>query len=250
VLWLATGYEWAPNNTKLRVTLRPGVLWSDGVPFSARDVAFTFELMRRVPALDRDDIWTYLGAVEVQGAGGVEFTFKRVYTPGLAHIGQQPIVPEHKWKDVAQPATFDDPNPVATGPFTEVLRFEPDVYELGRNPRYWQKGKPEIAAIRLPLYPSNADLTRALEDGTLDWASLFLPDIERTYVGKDPGRRLYWYPDLGPSVLLHVNTKKKPFDDRNVRKALSMALDRPRITKEALYGYAAPADATGLPDSQ
>ena len=50
--WLATGYEWAANNTRLRFSIRSGVLWSDGTPFSARDVVFTFDLMRRVPPLD------------------------------------------------------------------------------------------------------------------------------------------------------------------------------------------------------
>jgi len=51
-------------------------------------------------------------------------------------------------------------------------------------------------------------------------------------------------------VLLYLNTRQKPFDERTVRKALSMAIDRPRITREALNGYAPPADATGLAESQ
>src|SRR5262249_44048958 len=86
--------------------------------------------------------------------------------------------------------------------------------------------------------------------GKVHWASLFLPDIEKGYVAKDPAHRLYWYPDNGPSVLLYLNTQRKPFDDRNVRKALGLALDRQRILKEALNDYAPPADATGLPESQ
>ena len=219
-------------------------------PFTARDVAFTFGLMRRVPALDPQGLWQFLESVVAEGATAVEFTFKRTYTPGLAVIGTQPIVPEHKWKDVAQPASFDDPNPVGTGPFTEVRRFEPTVYELGRNAKYWQSGKPAVAALKVPLYRSNDEIVQALAKGELDWASLFLADIEGGWVAKNPARHQYWYPDLGPTVLLELNTRKKPFDDREVRKALSMALDRPRITTQALKGYAAPADASGLADSQ
>ena len=140
--WLASAYSWSADNLTFRVTTRPGVRWSDGQPFTARDVAFTFDLMRRFPALDHDAVWLFLESVTARDAQTVEFKLKRPYTPGAVYLGEQAIVPEHKWKDVAQPATFDDPSPVATGPFVAVKRFEPTVYELGRNPTYWQPGKP------------------------------------------------------------------------------------------------------------
>ena len=248
--WLATGYEWSADNLKLRFTLRRSVVWSDGQPFSARDVTFTFDLMHRVPALDRGGVWTFLSSVSAIDPNTVEFSLKRPFTPGLASIGQQAIVAEHTWKDVTQPAAFDDPTPVGTGPFTEVRRFEPTVYELGRNRRYWQAGKPAVEVLRVPLYGSNEEILRALRAGELDWASLFLPDVEKGWVAADAAHHQYWYPDLGPTVLLYLNVQQKPFDDRNVRKAVSMALDRARVVKEAINNYVIPADATGLADSQ
>jgi peptide/nickel transport system substrate-binding protein len=248
--WLATSYRWVANNTKLRFSIRSGVLWSDGTPFSARDVAFTFELMRRFPLLDRQRLWGLLADAVALDAATVEFTLKRPYTPALVYIGHQPIVPEHIWKSVPQPVSYDDPNPVGTGPFTEVRRFQPTVYELGRNERYWQSGKPAVALLRVPLYRSNEEIVKALSADELDWASLFLPDIENSWVAKDPARHQYWYPDFGPTVLLYLNTRHKPFHEREVRKAISMAIDRARITKEAMNGYALPADVAGLAESQ
>ena len=248
--WLGTRYVWSENNKRLRFTLRPAVLWSDGTPFTSRDVVFTFELLRRFPALDRSKMWGFLSEVAAVDSTTVDFVFKRPFTPGLASIGQLPIVPEHKWKAVANPATFADPRPVGTGPFTEVLRFEPMVYELGRNPHYWQPGRPKVNSVRVAMYHSNQELKQALEKGEVDWASLFIPDIEKSYVAQDPTRRAYWYPDFGTTTLLYLNTGKKPFDDKNVRKAISMAIDRQRIVTEALSGYAPPADATGLAESQ
>jgi peptide/nickel transport system substrate-binding protein len=248
--WLATGYRWVANNTRLRFSIRSGVLWSDGTPFSARDVAFTFELMRRFPPLDRQRLWSLLADAVALDATTVEFTLKRPYTPALVYIGHQPIVPEHTWKSVPQPVSFDDPSPVGTGPFTEVRRFQPTVYELGRNEKYWQSGKPAVALLRVPLYRSNEEIVKALSADELDWASLFLPDIENSWVAKDPARHQYWYPDFGPTVLLYLNTRHKPFHEREVRKAVSMAIDRVRITKEALNGYALPADVAGLAESQ
>jgi peptide/nickel transport system substrate-binding protein len=248
--WLATAHAWSADNLKLRFTLRPNVQWSDGLPFSARDVVFTFELMRRHPELDHDAVWQFLSSVAAVDARTVEFTLKRPYTPGLLYIGEHPIVAEHHWKSVAEPETFEDPSPVGTGPFVQVLKFEPTVYELGRNKAYWQPGKPAIDVLRVPLYRSNQDVVRAMHADEVDWASLFFPDIEKDWVSKDAARHQYWYADFGPTVLLYVNARQGPFDSGAVRKALSMAVDRTRISKEAMNGYVAPADATGLAESQ
>jgi peptide/nickel transport system substrate-binding protein len=248
--WLGTRYDWSANNKRLRFTLRPGVAWSDGTPFTARDVIFTFELLRRFPALDRVQMWGFLSEVTAVNGSAVDFVFKRAYTPGLISIGQLPIVPEHKWKGIADPATFDDPSPVGTGPFTEVLRFEPMFYELGRNPRYWQPGKPAVSSLRVPMYHSNQEIVQAIEKGELDWASVFIANIETAYVARNPVRHTYWYPDFGSTTLLYLNTQRRPFGDKNVRKAISMAIDRERIVTEAVSRYAPPADATGLAESQ
>jgi len=50
------------------------------------------------------------------------------------------------WRHVADPLAFTNPNPVGTGPFTEVRVFRNQVWELGKNPRYWQPGKPAVDA--------------------------------------------------------------------------------------------------------
>ena len=65
--WLATSFQWSADNTKLRFAVRSGVVWSDGTPFTARDVAFTFGLMRRVPALDLQGLWQFLENVVAEG---------------------------------------------------------------------------------------------------------------------------------------------------------------------------------------
>src|SRR6185295_2475348 len=67
VPWLATSFQWSADNTKLRFALRSGVVWSDGTPFTAGDVAFTFGLMRRSPALDPQGLWQFLASVTADG---------------------------------------------------------------------------------------------------------------------------------------------------------------------------------------
>jgi peptide/nickel transport system substrate-binding protein len=216
---------------------------------TARDVAFSFDLVRRHPALDTRSVWVFLSDVLAKDDTTVEFTFKRAYTPGLVYIGHHPIVPEHAWKDVADPSTFRNENPVASGPFTAVATFAPEVYEIRRNGTYWQVGKPKVLAVRVPAFPDNEAATRALVEGRLDWAGLFVADVDSAFVAKDRTHNHYWFPPVGNPVLLYLNTTRAPWRDANVRKAVSMAIDRAEIAKTAMHGYARPADATGLPDT-
>ncbi|WP_437665045.1 ABC transporter substrate-binding protein [Sorangium sp. So ce1182] len=247
--WLATRYSWSDGNRKLTFTTRSGVKWSDGHPFSARDVSFTFALLKKHPALDLAGIWKFLGSVTAESEDVVEFTLRRPYVPGLSYIGHQPIVPEHKWKDVADPVTYANESPVATGPFTEVKTFQNQVYELGKNPHYWQEGKPAVDGLRFPAYPGNDQVSMALVNGEIDWAGAFVPDIEQVFVAKDPAHHHYWFPLVGGTATLYPNSTRKPFDDVRVRKAISMAIDRDQIVKIAADNYTHGADATGLDDS-
>ncbi len=249
VPWLGVAHEWREQNRVLRVTTRPGVLWSDGQPFTARDVAFTFQLMKRHPALDRRGTWSFLADVRAPDDHTVDFSFKRVFIPGFDEVAAQQIVPEHVWASVSDPVSFSNDVPVATGPFTEVRVFRNQVYELGRNPRYWQEGLPRFDAIRCLAYPSNDRANMALVFDELDLAGNFIPAVDRVFVERDPEHHHYWFPLTGSSIFLYANTTKVPFDDVRVRKALSMAIDRDLLVDVALYRYSRPADATGLSDA-
>ncbi len=246
VPWLATAWEWRDEGLTLAFTLRQGVQWSDGKPFTADDVVFTFELLKRFPALDQKAVWKFLEGVSVADSGEVLFRFKRVYVPALPWVAHQPIVPRHVWQGIEDPVAFTNPTPVATGPFTEVRLFQNQVYELGRNPRYWQPGKPAVEALRLPAFPSNDQANLALVDGELDWAANYVPAVDRVFVRRDPAHHHYWFPPLGSTVFLYANTTRAPLGSASVRKALSMAIDRALVVDVAMSRYTTAADATAL----
>ena len=103
--------------------------------------------------------------------------------------------------------------------------------------------------MRQPAYTGNDQANLATVNGENDYAANFIPDIEKTFVAKDPANNGYWFPSVGATVMLYLNTTKKPFDDVNVRKAISMAIDRDQIATVAEYGYTKPADVTGLSDA-
>lgn len=249
VPWLATAYEWRDGNRVLRITTRDGVRWSDGSRFSARDVAFTFDLTRRFRGLDRRGVWGFLESVRLVDARTVDLRFQRVFIPGFDEVAAQQIVPEHVWSRVEDPVTFANENPVGTGPFTEVKTFRAQIYELGRNPFYWQPGRPALHALRFPAYPSNDRANLALVFDEVEWAGNFIPAIDRVFVQRNPEHHQYWFPLTAGVVYLYVNCTRAPFNDVRVRKALSMALDRPLMVDVAAFRYTHPADATGMSES-
>jgi peptide/nickel transport system substrate-binding protein len=176
----------------------------------------------------------------------VVFEFKRPYSPGLRVVGEQPIAPAHVFEKLPHPLTDPNENPVATGPFTVIKSFSPTLYEVTRNEKYWQRDKVKIAGFRVPLFRGNQEAIAALMDGQVDWGSIFIPNAESTFVARDPLHNKVWYAPFGEPILLYFNTTRKPFDDKHVRRALSMSFDRGRIVKEAMNGYAPVLDATGL----
>jgi peptide/nickel transport system substrate-binding protein len=249
VPWLAERFELSPDGLRLRFFLRPGVKWSDGRAFTARDVEFTFALMKAWKPLDARGLWARLSDVQALDAATVEVVLARPAAPAFEEIAQQAIVPEHVWKDVPDPVHFANERPVATGPFTEVRFFGAQGYEVARNPHYWQTGRPAVEALRFRAFPSNESALLALLNDEVDWAGMFVPAIERVYVARDPAHHHYWHPLLDATVFLYANAARPPFDDERARKALSMAIDRARIVKVAMNGHTRPADATGLSDA-
>jgi peptide/nickel transport system substrate-binding protein len=248
VPWLASSYSWNSDNTELTFKIQPNVLWSDGQPFSTKDILFTFDLLKNNPALLNNIGSILTDNIESWSApddSSVVFKFKIVHTPALYLLANQLIVPEHIWKDVKDPVTFTNENPVGTGPFTEITKFEDQIYVIEKNPHYWQPGKPYFQGLRFPAYPGNDQANLALANGELDWAGNFVPDIEKTFVAKNP-QDFHYYFIGGDGVLLYVNPNIKPFDNADVRKAISMGIDRKMVVDVAEFNYIPPLDATGL----
>ena len=246
VPWLAVSYKWNNDNTVLEMKTRENVFWSDGTPFSAKDVAFTTQIKKKFKALDTRNSWEYLDDVTAINDSVVQYKFNRVNVPGFDALATQAIVPKHIWEKVEDPVKFLNPNPVGTGPFTEILRFDNQIWELGKNQNYWQKGKPYVEKLVFPTFPSNEQVTLALNSGKLDWAGAFIPAVERVFVEKNPEHHKYWFPLTGHTTFLYTNTKDPLLKNKEIRKAISYAIDRDLVVKVGMYNYTEPASVTGV----
>ena len=240
VPWLATEWKAAEDGRSITFTLRDGVKWSDGQPFVADDVAYTFDASEEIKGG-----YDYLDTVTAEG-NQVTFSFNTAWSPALYDVGQLSILPEHVWSAMADPEKDANAKPVGTGPYTEVDSFQAQSFVLKKNPNYWQPEKQKIAGIKMLAFAGNDGANLAAANGDVDWAPQYIPNIEKTFVSKDKEHRHYWFPPTGAMINWQLNTTKAPFNDVDVRKALSMAVDRDQVTKIGMSGYAQPADCTGL----
>jgi peptide/nickel transport system substrate-binding protein len=240
---LASGYSFGDDLKSITVTLREGVEWSDGEAFDAGDVSFTYDMLKRHRTLDIRNIWDLIDRVTVVDDYTVRFDLRNVNTGIPYTIAQVYIVPEHIWRTVADPVTFTNaPNPVGSGPLTEIRRFTAQEYVQCRNPNYWDAEHLKVDCMRFPQIANNDQALAAAATGELDWFGSFLPDIDKTYVARDPEHHKYWFPP-GSLVFIAMNfetaneANRKAFNDLAFRRAFSMAMDRETMVDIAGYGY-------------
>jgi peptide/nickel transport system substrate-binding protein len=129
--WLSDSWE-QPDATTIVMHVRDGVTWSDGTKLTAKDVAFTLQLIKDYPELDIYGAWQHLDSVSVDG-DSVTMTLGSEDSPALAIIGKTMIVPEHLWSDVEDPATYRNEDPVGTGPFV-LGNYNDQQYSMDKNP--------------------------------------------------------------------------------------------------------------------
>ena len=164
---LATAYSFSNGGKTLTLTTRSGVKWSDGKSFSAADVAFTFNLLVKNPALAQMGTPAPTSATAT-GPNTVVST-RPPQAGNLYNIGTQAIVAQHVWQSVSNPATYTDANPVGTGPYV-LDKFTPQGILFKVNPGYWNKSAVHVPEVDFPSYVSNTAAEQALESGQVDWA--------------------------------------------------------------------------------
>ena len=252
---LAERWEISPDQKDYTFTLRPGVRWHDGAPFTAADVVFTVGVLQSdafansgAPASTYlSQLWRSVTIEQIDDAT-VRFRLQQPLASFLSEntIG---ILPAHLWanvpvEEISQSAL--NLQPVGTGPWRLAnlsalsARLEPNPYRSGKAPY--------LEAIEFRFFPDYASAFSAFQAGEVDGVSRIVPqDLAAAQASQDMS--VFTAPMAGETfVYFNLASPTAPFlADPRIRQALSLGLDKSKLIDDALNGQGIPADGPIMP---
>ena len=245
--WLATKWEWSPDYSKVTLTVRDGVKWSDGSPLTADDVAYSFQIQK-----DNKGVNYYSLPITGVSTSGSQVTvsFDGSQYVNRTKVLSTQVINKKQWSAMADPSKDTVANPVGTGPYT-IKSTTPSTVTVTARDGYWGTA-PKVKTINFTTYSSNDTMGAALTSGAAEWSYYFMSDAKSTFVAKDPTHYKLYFPAQLSADGLWFNTTKKPFDDPHLRRAMSMVINRDDIFNQGEAGYFKPKieNITGIPTPQ
>ncbi len=244
---LATKWDSAPDGLTHTFTLRPGVTWHDGKPFTADDVQYTAMEMWKKELNYGTTLQQYLVAVDTPDPHTAIFRYSRpmpqdLLLRALADLGY--IAPKHVFAGTDLLNNPANTAPIGTGPF-KFSRYERGQYVIAdRNPNYWKPNEPVLDRIVWRFINDRASAAAALESGQVQvspLSSLSLADLDR--LQKDQRFEVSTRGNEANAVMntVEYNCRNQYLSDVRVRQAIAHALDIPFFCENFLYGFGKPA---------
>lgn len=254
-------YEVTPDAmaTVWTVKLRPDLKWSDGHPLTSEDFAFSYERIL-TPALGAkySEMLYFMKGAEAFNKGETEdfsdvgFELIDAQTFKITLRGPTPYFPEllkhYTWYPVPKHAVLKygsiglignawskPENLVSNGPFRMKSFRRNDHIEVERNPHYWDAENVSINGVRFLPISNTFTEARMFRDGQLHITYTAAPEVV-DLMKKEAPEMLRQEPYLGTSMYRY-NVTRKPLDNKLVRQALSMSIDREALCENVFRGY-------------
>jgi peptide/nickel transport system substrate-binding protein len=222
---LVEKWEHTPDYRTWTYTLRKNIKWHDGVPFTTQDIKFNYEFTRRPDVLWERSDGTTLDVID-------DYTYSITFHDNDAYESfpyHDSFFPKHLLEPLFEKMTFDEIKStfefmyMGYGPYRYVRHVPKTMLELEANPDYFL-GKPKIE--RLILKYGGNPVTELLS-GNVDIITTALGDFDLINLAKEKEFNLYYQPGNNSAIYWNHNTPF--FKDKNVRKALTMAMDRREV---------------------
>lgn len=239
---LADRWEYAADSLSITFYLRDDVRWADGTRVTAEDVRFTWEVeVDTLVAWPSAGIKAAIRDVEVVDPFTVSFHFTRRYPSQLMDANDGVILPRHILGEAPRGELRTHAfgrSPLGCGPY-KMARWESGRFiELARNEDYYEAGKPHIDRVIFKFVPDMVTLTTQLKKGEIDVLESIPTDLADGLTENYPHLRLYTYPSR-QYVWIAWNVRNELFADPEIRRALTLAIDRNEIIQTLFGGMAA-----------
>jgi len=243
--YLARAWRWSGDHRALAFTLAAGVRWHDGAPTTARDVVWTFNAAR--DSLTGYPRWSDLAAVSDIRAPDDSTVIVRFRDPPATLpdvFTDLAVLPAHLLDTVPpsrlRSAAWND-HPVGNGPFRFAAHEPHRRWSFVADSSFPASlgGPPALRRFVIVVVDEPTAKLAALAAGDLDFAGI--NPAHAAYVRRNPRLAVVEYPSIFPNGLV-FNTRRPPFDDRTVRLAAALAIDRRAIVDGMAFGFASIAD--------
>jgi len=233
---LAKTWEYSPDSLEITVHLRDDIRWHDGVPTTASDVKYTFDVMKN-PKLGYPDIagLKEVESIEVLDETTVRFRFTRPSLNQLTYL-RRLILPKHRLESTPIDQMKLAPQgrePVGNGPFRFVrwTRDQEIVFEA--NPDF-PDGRPHLDRVVFRVIPDQTAIETAFKSGEIDVVErLRLSEVAP--LRQDPRFNVFTYPQRGYQFI-SWNMRDPLFRESATRMAMTLAIDRQRIVDALAFG--------------
>jgi ABC-type transport system substrate-binding protein len=236
---LATKWTVDPAQTTYEFTLRDGVKFADGTPLVADDVVFSFQRLAEKGLPYAKDRFKSVESVTKLDDHRVRFQLKQADAGFLLNVGSPFVVGSailsQKWSQSHDPRR----EMMGTGPF-KFISYAPNTQlVLKRNDLYWNKdGAAKVSDLVIRYMPEQSAQIAALKSGQID---LMFPSAESRLQLKGDATVGTVQVNSTNTVRLNINTNRPPFDNADVRRAISLAIDRAAVAQGAFLGEAEPS---------
>lgn len=243
---LAESWTISEDGKTITFKLRRGVKWHDGKPFTSADVQFSLlEVVKKYHPRGPGNLGP-VATIETPDAHTAVFRLEHPYPPLMMGLSsaEAPIVPKHIYEGTDLRNNPANNRPIGTGPFMFTSWDRGAAITLERNPNYWREGRPYLDRIIFRFINDAATRAAAMENGEAHVATFGtivpaemrrLSELSHLEIAKGG------YELLAPALMLEVNNKKSPLNDKRVRQALAYAIDRKFIAENIFYGFGKPA---------
>ena len=236
---LAISWSVSPDGRTYTFDLREAK-WHDGKPFQSADVKFTLEAASKVSPTFAT-VGKLLESVEAPEPHKAVIKLKEPFGPFLISLAcplGSAIIPKHIFEGTN---LQQNPSAVGTGPYKLVEWQHGSHLRLVRNPDYWEPGKPYLDTVIAKIIPQGPARTQALIAGEVDFISYYyFPNADYKTVRDNPKLKIVQSATPPSNDFMFINTTRKPLDDKRVRQALMIAMDRDFLVRNAWQGNGQP----------
>ncbi len=239
--WLASSMDVSDDGLTITYELRDDVTWHDGEPFTAEDVQFTVEYYQEF----EHGRWTRntraIESVVTDGDYSVTFNMASA-TPGFElQIAETPIIPQHVWDWVDDPDNHVFDGNVGTGPYKMVEMVLDQFYVLEVNEDYFA-GRPAVDELVFVQFADDAGSLAALRTNAVDMIVSVIGPEQISVLNSVDGITVAQGPEFATDMI-NYDMERPPFNNKVVRQAMNLAIDRQDLADTVYLGAASTGSA-------